>query len=82
VAEILNRPLYTIGSSDLGMTAGQMENSLKNALKLASAWDAVLLIDEADVFLEQREVHDLERNALVSVARELKVTSSLIGVYL
>lgn len=28
----------------------------------------MLLIDEADVFLEQRSLHELERNALVSVA--------------
>jgi len=68
VAETLQRPLYMIGSSDLGTRANHMEGALKNVLKLASAWDAVLLIDEADVFLEQRSLHDLERNALVSVA--------------
>lgn len=29
--------------------------------------NAVLLIDEADVFLERRTLHDLQRNALVAV---------------
>ena len=33
----------------------------------ATSWNAVLLIDEADVFLEERTNHDLQRNGLVSV---------------
>jgi AAA+ superfamily predicted ATPase len=39
----------------------------------AEKWNAVLLLDEADVFLEQRSCHDVHRNALVSVfLRELE----------
>ncbi len=34
---------------------------------MASTWKAVLLIDEADIFLERRSLHDLERNSLVSI---------------
>lgn len=37
--------------------------------ELAQAWDCVLLLDEADVFLAQRTSSDLERNALVSGKR-------------
>ncbi len=36
-------------------------------LDVAHTWGAVLLIDEADVFLEKRELHDIGRNALVSI---------------
>ncbi|KAF5373720.1 hypothetical protein D9758_000991 [Tetrapyrgos nigripes] len=71
VAEILQRSLYMVGSSELSTSPSSLESSLKSILKLASAWDAVLLIDEADVFLEQRSLHEIERNALVSVARQL-----------
>ncbi|OJA20318.1 hypothetical protein AZE42_05443 [Rhizopogon vesiculosus] len=48
--------------------------------QLATTWDAVVLIDEADVFLEQKESSrgKLERNALVSVA--LKVLEYHRGV--
>jgi SpoVK/Ycf46/Vps4 family AAA+-type ATPase len=53
VAEILERPLYMVGSSELSTIPSILERNLKSILKLASAWDAVLLIDEADVFLEQ-----------------------------
>lgn len=35
-------------------------------IDLATAWKAIVLIDEADVFLEQRSLHDLERNAMVA----------------
>lgn len=33
---------------------------------LAEAWNAVLLVDEADIFLEQRKNRDLSRNGLVT----------------
>ncbi|KAK0469259.1 P-loop containing nucleoside triphosphate hydrolase protein [Desarmillaria tabescens] len=68
VAELLRRPLYMVGSSELSSDSSDLEYNLRSTLSLATAWDAVLLIDEADVFLEQRSLHELERNALVSVA--------------
>ncbi|EIM79456.1 P-loop containing nucleoside triphosphate hydrolase protein [Stereum hirsutum FP-91666 SS1] len=71
VAEHLKRPLYMVGSSELSTNCSDLEDNLKRILSLATAWDAVLLIDEADVFLEQRSLHELERNALVSVALRL-----------
>lgn len=33
----------------------------------AARWGAVLFIDEADVFVEERTKFDLKRNAMVSV---------------
>ncbi|KDQ49901.1 hypothetical protein JAAARDRAFT_612428 [Jaapia argillacea MUCL 33604] len=68
VAEHLKRPLYMVGSSELSTNPSYLERNVKSILNLATAWDAVLLIDEADVFLERRSLHELERNALVSVA--------------
>ena len=35
-------------------------------LHLGKIWNCVVLLDEADVFLEQRGLEDLNRNALVS----------------
>ncbi|KAH7887430.1 P-loop containing nucleoside triphosphate hydrolase protein [Phlebopus sp. FC_14] len=71
VAEFLKRPLYTINSLELSTRPDELETKLTPILKLATAWDAVLLIDEADVFLEERSLHEVERNALVSVALRL-----------
>lgn len=43
-----------------------VEKNLQAGLDLATGWNAIVLIDEADVFLEQRSTSDLERNSLVS----------------
>lgn len=66
-AQLLERPLYQITVAELGTDAGDLEAGLDNALRLASHWKAVVLMDEADNFLEKRGKNDLERNAMVSV---------------
>ena len=63
----MRAPLYMMSAGDLGTASYQVESSLSNVLEMASKWNAVLLLDEADVFLEQRSSHDLERNKLVSI---------------
>ncbi|KAH7341481.1 P-loop containing nucleoside triphosphate hydrolase protein [Rhizoctonia solani] len=67
VSEHLQRPLYVVSSGELGTYASQLESALKDTLEVSTIWKAVTLIDEADVFLEARSSHELERNALVSV---------------
>ncbi|KAF8734111.1 ATPase family various cellular activities (AAA), partial [Rhizoctonia solani] len=67
ISEHLERPLYIVSSGELGVNASYLETSLKDTLEVATIWKAVTLIDEADVFLEARSSHELERNALVSV---------------
>ncbi|USW58681.1 Putative histone H3/CENP-A, AAA+ ATPase domain, ATPase, AAA-type, core [Septoria linicola] len=67
VAEYCKRPLYMVSSGDLGTSAEHLDARLTKILDMASTWKAVLLIDEADVFLERRSLHDMERNGLVSI---------------
>jgi SpoVK/Ycf46/Vps4 family AAA+-type ATPase len=67
VAEKLQAPLYSVSAGELGVEVDTVESKLQTALDVAKKWDAVLLLDEADVFLEQRTVNDLQRNRLVSV---------------
>ena len=66
VAENMKAPLYMMSAGDLGTDADDVETNLSNVLEMCTKWGAVLLLDEADVFLEQRTTHDLERNKLVS----------------
>jgi SpoVK/Ycf46/Vps4 family AAA+-type ATPase len=40
---------------------------LSEIFRIASHWNAILLLDEADVFLERRSSGDLVRNGLVSI---------------
>ena len=67
VAESMHAPLYMMSAGDLGLDSSEVESSLSNVLEMATKWNAILLLDEADVFLEQRSSHDLERNKLVSI---------------
>ena len=69
VARATSKPLFTVGVADIGTNPKTVENRLSKLFSLAAEWDAVLLIDEADVFMEQRGSNEatLERNALVSV---------------
>ena len=66
VADYTKKPLYTVSCGDLGVDAPAAEPALTDILDLATHWKAVLLIDEADIFLEQRSPSDLQRNGLVS----------------
>ncbi|KAJ7092995.1 P-loop containing nucleoside triphosphate hydrolase protein [Mycena belliarum] len=66
-SEHVQRPLYVIGGGDLGTRASDLDVALERVFDVATAWKAIVLIDEADVFLERRSLHDLERNAMVAV---------------
>lgn len=66
IAQSTRKPLFPITCGDLGLTPKEVEESLQSVFQLAQAWDCVLLLDEADIFLAQRTKTDLKRNALVS----------------
>lgn len=57
-----------ISFGTLGTTPDKVEKSLKEIMQLAEYWNAILLFDEADVFLESRtNSSDIARNAIVGV---------------
>lgn len=66
VAEHTKKPLMRLQAGTLGSSPAEVEDALSYASTLAVTWDAVALLDEADVFLEQRDSKNLERNRLVS----------------
>ncbi|KAF2119614.1 P-loop containing nucleoside triphosphate hydrolase protein [Lophiotrema nucula] len=67
VAEEMQVPLYMMSAGDLGLDPRRVETKLQDILEMCTRWNSVLLLDEADVFLEQRSLHELERNKLVSI---------------
>ncbi|RGP75351.1 p-loop containing nucleoside triphosphate hydrolase [Fusarium longipes] len=67
VAELLHRPLYYVTMGELGVTPEDLESKLSDILNLCAEWDALAVLDEADVFLETRTTSDLVRNAMVCV---------------
>lgn len=66
VAERSRVPLYSMSAGDLGIQPSEVEKTLERALELCRMWNAMLLLDEADVFLGARTSESLARNELVS----------------
>ncbi|KAH8703539.1 P-loop containing nucleoside triphosphate hydrolase protein [Talaromyces proteolyticus] len=83
-AEITKRPLFTASIAELNKydRPWYFEYQLQKVLQFATIWKAVILLDEADVFLEARtdEGNDaVARNALVAVfLRHLEYFSGIV----
>ncbi|RPA81869.1 hypothetical protein BJ508DRAFT_208731, partial [Ascobolus immersus RN42] len=69
VAEHTKRALIVVSSGELGCDVHEINKNLQSFLQYAATWKAVVLIDEADVFLEKRistGANRLEQNSLVA----------------
>lgn len=56
-----------ISTGELSSDAAELEAQLTHIFQTAHAWNALLLLDEAEVFLQRRAELTLERNRLVAV---------------
>jgi hypothetical protein len=53
-------------SADIGVEPETIEANLLRWFKMAELWGAIMLIDEADIYMEERQVQDVKRNHLVA----------------
>jgi hypothetical protein len=65
-SEIMERPLYVVQSSQLGINVEQLEKKLQMILDRAARWNAILMIDEADTYIHKRGT-DIVQNCIVGV---------------
>lgn len=65
-SEEVGRPLYVVQCSQLGTNEVKLEEALTTILSRAERWGAILLIDEADVYIHERG-DDIQQNAIVGV---------------
>lgn len=65
-AEVTARPLYTVQCSQLGTDPDDLEDELLKVFARSQRWNAILLLDEADVYVAARG-SDLTQNAIVGV---------------
>lgn len=65
-AEEIQRPLYEVQSGQIGVEPEEIESNLKFILNRSVRLRMPLLINEADVFIQERG-RDLKQNAVVSV---------------
>jgi hypothetical protein len=78
-AAAIRRPLLALTIADIGIKESSIETELTTWFYLAERWKAVLLIDEADIFLERRKHTDLARNGIVSAfLRKMEYFSGLL----
>ncbi|KAI1175074.1 P-loop containing nucleoside triphosphate hydrolase protein [Nemania sp. FL0916] len=84
-AEASKKALVSTSVGELNQTSSifastrSFEKELKKILHYATVWQAVVLLDEADVFLEERTDRSLDRNALVAVfLKELEYFSGIV----
>ncbi|CAB4399720.1 unnamed protein product [Rhizophagus irregularis] len=69
ISKYLYRPLYAVSVRELGTSVVELEHKLSEILEVASIWNAVILIDEADIFLERRiKCFDATFQSRISVA--------------
>ena len=76
-AEQNHRPLYELQCSQLGISPPEVEDNLRHALLRARRWNAVLLINESDVYVRAR-ADDIVQNAIVGVF--LRLLENLSGL--
>ncbi|KAI9713831.1 MAG: hypothetical protein M1820_000561 [Bogoriella megaspora] len=89
VAEFTRRPLLSLTGGDIGSTPEAVEENLRKFLRRGEDWNAVVLLDEADVYLSSREHVGIERNSVVSVfIREIEyyrgilfLTTNRVGLF-
>ncbi|KAI4209872.1 MAG: hypothetical protein LQ351_007226 [Letrouitia transgressa] len=67
VAESFEKPLYQVTCGEIGTYPEVLEDRLEEIFDDAVTWGAILVLDEADVFLQERDYENLARNALVSI---------------
>ncbi|EDN06485.1 predicted protein [Histoplasma mississippiense (nom. inval.)] len=66
LSERLQSPLYSISAGQLSSDAAVLDVQLDQVFTTASHWKALLLLDEAEVFLTQRSSEIIDRNRLVA----------------
>ena len=67
ISELLHKPLYSVTIGEIGTNSHDVETRLSEILEIAHAWNAIILLDEADIFMEKRSTNDIQRNAMVSI---------------
>lgn len=66
MAHHVKQPLFSTTSGELNRK-GELETNLRKALRCCRRWRAILLLDEADIFIAKREIgHDTTRNEMVT----------------
>ncbi|KAH7092455.1 P-loop containing nucleoside triphosphate hydrolase protein [Paraphoma chrysanthemicola] len=67
LAENAQKPLYHVTCGEIGFSPQAFERHLSKVMQQAERWDAILLLDEADIFLQLPYKKHAEGDALEAV---------------
>lgn len=77
-SEVVERPLYRVHSGQLGTNPDKIEERLQTILERSESWGSILLIDEADVYIRERD-NSMSHNAIVAAfLRKLEYFNGLL----
>lgn len=65
-AHLLQRPLVKMSFGELGVNAQWVEARMRTLMRYGNRWGGLMLLDEADIFLAERDNTHLERTALIA----------------
>ncbi|KAL8719666.1 MAG: hypothetical protein Q9181_008036 [Wetmoreana brouardii] len=66
IADHTRRPLLKAHAADVCGPGSLVEQRMTELFQLAAKWNGILLLDEADVYMQDRALHDPHTNQLVS----------------
>ncbi|KAL4947949.1 hypothetical protein BDW69DRAFT_103403 [Aspergillus filifer] len=67
LAEHVEKPLYAVSGGELSTDVATLDNKINSIFKITTKWNAIVLLDEADVVMAKRTTQEIERNAIVAV---------------
>lgn len=78
LAELLERPLYIVDSSVLKNTPEEFEEGVKEVIDRAKRWKAVVLLDEAEIYLQERGDDPGQNARVASMLRHLEAFEGIL----
>ncbi|KAH6655032.1 hypothetical protein BKA67DRAFT_559301 [Truncatella angustata] len=67
LSEKFNVPLYSMTCGDLGVHSGVLDQKLQETFTRAKNWNSMVLLDDADIYVYERDIYSLNRNALLPI---------------
>jgi hypothetical protein len=80
LADYLERPLYIVDSSVLGSQIDEFEKGLKETIDRAKRWKAVVLWDEAEIYLRQRGEDANQNQRVAAMLRHLEAFEGVMAM--
>ena len=66
IADHTRRPLLKANATELAGSGSDIEERMSELFSMAVKWNGIILLDEADVYMQDRALNTLQTNQMVS----------------